>query len=146
MDPPPRYTREATLEPDRKREINKLRTKCRELQGDMFRRWQAWQGLNEDAVIKLLNRNETSADKEGRTREWYKKTELCSRSGGCCGRTCGCCDKPLDQFYARSGNCKELVHVYGHCTAECACCIKEHGIYKPDKRLGKPITKFDHGQ
>lgn len=65
---------------------------------------------------------------------WRKTREACARRGGCCGRKCGCCEKPLKDYYISSGYSSKgrtNVELYGHCTAECGCCIRYTGGYTP---------------
>lgn len=47
----------------------------------------------------------------------------CVRKGGCCGRSCKCCEqsRSMDRGFR-----------YGHCTAECGCCIDYHGFQRQD--------------
>lgn len=65
---------------------------------------------------------------------WRKTRDACARSGGCCGRDCGCCERLLRYYDIPSGgfpNKRTKVEVYGHCTAECGCCINYTGGYTP---------------
>jgi hypothetical protein len=63
---------------------------------------------------------------------WLKAKADCARSGGCCGRECRCCDKPLRAYSTGSAiPWKKEGGVYGHCTAECGCCIMHYGGYTP---------------
>lgn len=65
---------------------------------------------------------------------WRETRNACARSGGCCGRDCGCCEKPLKDYYVPSGHFlkgRENIKLYGHCTAECGCCIDYTGGYTP---------------
>lgn len=76
---------------------------------------------------------------------WIRKDVL--PGGGCCGRPCRCCEKALGQYLqpAKGDGQSELVKVYGHCTVECACCIKYRGCYVPDPCLPPPVLKLWEG-
>ncbi|KAL2837941.1 hypothetical protein BJY01DRAFT_258197 [Aspergillus pseudoustus] len=82
----------------------------------------------------------------GRDRLWDERQPACATKGGCCGRYCGCCEQALYQYTTRySGNQAlgltsrmVLRKMYGHCTAECACCVITHGVYEPDPYLPAP--------
>lgn len=68
---------------------------------------------------------------------WREARNQCAESGGCCGRKCRCCEKPLkvsvEYGPAVFGLRMEFKSgVYGHCTAECGCCRRYKGSYKPD--------------
>jgi hypothetical protein len=69
---------------------------------------------------------------QGMPRIWWKEGEVCALRGGCCSRTCGCCEKPLsicmEPNPRRSGRKKGIKYIYGHCTAECRCCIQSKGF------------------
>lgn len=81
--------------------------------------------------IDCTNREPAS----GRRAQWYHERGVCAELGGCCGRKCGCCEKPVTKYIVSSEGGKKSVPIYGHCTVECACCIKERGRYVPDPRL-----------
>jgi hypothetical protein len=68
---------------------------------------------------------------------WVQTRNQCSDSGGCCGRECACCEKPLKVVIKHGSSLfgprwKKKTGVYGHCTAECGCCIRFKGCYMPD--------------
>lgn len=80
-------------------------------------------------------------DRYGRTFSWLKGREHCADFGGCCGRPCGCCEKPLRTYLRPTDDGgKEFIEILGHCTGECACCIRFQGSYKKHKSL--PATAF----
>jgi hypothetical protein len=63
---------------------------------------------------------------------WMKAKNNCTQSGGCCGRECRCCEKPLRVYSTDSTfPWKKEAGVYGHCTAECGCYIRNYGGYTP---------------
>lgn len=79
---------------------------------------------------------------------WVKTRNQCSESGGCCGRECRCCEKPLKVVIKYRSSLfprlKKKTGIYGHCTAECGCCIRYKGCYKPDpwfEKESKPKSK-----
>lgn len=83
-------------------------------------------------------------DENNRSYWWRLKIRACVDTGGCCSRACGCCEKPLrEHLWPVDSGRREVVGVYGHCTAECACCIRHQGFYLPDSRL--PKTPFQSG-
>ncbi|KAL4804340.1 hypothetical protein BDV18DRAFT_162104 [Aspergillus unguis] len=134
---------QAPTEEDRKQELHKLRCLLR----DALRRCsEVWYDLPDNAIVDRFRARVASQDDQGRNDLWYHESTVCSLSGGCCARDCGCCDNPLMEYQRRykneeSGKMeKDYDRVYGHCTMECACCIKAHGVYTPDKRVGN--TKF----
>ncbi|KAF3405308.1 hypothetical protein DPV78_002212 [Talaromyces pinophilus] len=59
---------------------------------------------------------------------WVQARNQCAYNGGCCGRECQCCEKPLKVVTAHEmsfiGPRKKKSGIYGHCTAECGCCIR----------------------
>lgn len=83
----------------------------------------------------------TFKDRHGRMYSWVMDRSTCADTGGCCGRACGCCEKPLLTYYRPRGllylHGKKEVGVYGHCTAECPCCIQVRHRYHPHPRLPK---------
>ncbi|BAE65939.1 hypothetical protein F9C07_12167 [Aspergillus flavus] len=80
-------------------------------------------------------------DRHGRPYSWVMDRLTCALTGGCCGRACGCCEKPLLTYYHplnyKYPDGKMEVGVYGHCTAECPCCIQVRHRYHPHPRLPK---------
>ncbi|PLN86342.1 hypothetical protein BDW42DRAFT_159053 [Aspergillus taichungensis] len=78
-------------------------------------------------------------DQGGRLYAWDLDCGACASTGGCCGRDCGCCEKPLITYWEpmkqHDAESRKLVGVYGHCTAECPCCIRVRGRYHPHPRL-----------
>ncbi|KAB8214623.1 hypothetical protein BDV33DRAFT_195921 [Aspergillus novoparasiticus] len=80
-------------------------------------------------------------DRHGRPYSWVIDRSMCADTGGCCGRACGCCERPLLTYYRPRGyldlDRKTEVGVYGHCTAECPCCIQVRHRYHPHPRLPK---------
>ncbi|OGM43326.1 hypothetical protein ABOM_008710 [Aspergillus bombycis] len=80
-------------------------------------------------------------DRYGRPYSWVMDRLPCADTGGCCGRACGCCEKPLLTYYRpliyKYPNGKMEMGVYGHCTAECPCCIQVRHRYHPHPRLPK---------
>ncbi|KAF3407141.1 hypothetical protein DPV78_001492 [Talaromyces pinophilus] len=65
---------------------------------------------------------------------WRETRAACARSGGCCGRECGFCENPMKDYYLPPGyfsKGRTKVELYGHCTAECGCCIRYTGGYTP---------------
>ncbi|KAB8262577.1 hypothetical protein BDV32DRAFT_120303 [Aspergillus pseudonomiae] len=80
-------------------------------------------------------------DRHGRPYSWVMDRSTCADTGGCCGRACGCCEKPLLTYYRPMGyrypDKKTKIDVYGHCTAECPCCIQVRHRYHPHPRLPK---------
>lgn len=75
---------------------------------------------------------------------WVQARNQCAYNGGCCGRECQCCKKPLRAVTTHGmsiiGSRKKESGIYGHCTAECGCCIRYKGFYKPDPWFQKAIT------
>ncbi|PYH89842.1 hypothetical protein BO71DRAFT_305915, partial [Aspergillus ellipticus CBS 707.79] len=70
------------------------------------------------------------------TLEWEEDKIACALLGGCCGRRCRCCERPLRCYLMpEGGKRKGMVGIYGHCTAECGCCMRNRGFYRPDPRL-----------
>jgi hypothetical protein len=134
-------------EEDRRRELQELDVELRRIQLELFNKWH---DAPDNAAARICKLGYEHTDEEGRSDVWYNEREACSVSGGCCGRTCGCCEKPLHEYYVDTGQFfvvdgepdstegKELVRLYGHCTAECACCVITHGVYKPRQDLPKP--------
>ncbi|BCS29237.1 uncharacterized protein APUU_70807S [Aspergillus puulaauensis] len=144
MDMVPEYDPDAYTEEDRRRELQVLNAEFRRIQLKLFDKWH---DAPDDAAARLFKLRFGHKDREGRSDIWYNERRSCSVGGGCCGRACGCCEKPLHEYYvdtgrmavaARSTEGKELVRVYGHCTAECACCVITHGVYNPRQDLPKP--------
>ena len=78
-------------------------------------------------------------DSHGRLYAWVLDCLECASTGGCCGRDCGCCEKPLityrEPMKRYDVESIRIVGVYGHCTAECPCCIRVRGRYHPHPRL-----------
>ncbi|PWY92777.1 hypothetical protein BO70DRAFT_392161 [Aspergillus heteromorphus CBS 117.55] len=73
---------------------------------------------------------------DGQTLAWEEDRIACALLGGCCGRRCRCCERPLRCYIMPdSGEGKEMVGFHGHCTAECGCCMRHRGFYRPDSRL-----------
>ncbi|KAL4908208.1 hypothetical protein BDW74DRAFT_174900 [Aspergillus multicolor] len=75
----------------------------------------------------------------GRRAQWFHERRACAERGGCCDRNCGCCEKPVIKYIEHliedgKGGWTS-VPLYGHCTAECGCCIRERGVYVPDVRI-----------
>jgi hypothetical protein len=69
---------------------------------------------------------------------WAKQSRICAFSDGCCARGCGCCERPLRTYpkpMGAGGEQKEEVIIYGHCTAECLCCIRYRGAYTSDPSI-----------
>lgn len=69
---------------------------------------------------------------------WMDCRKACAQADGCCGRTCNCCAGPLRTYLEPSEDPYELrntVGVYGHCTAECECCVRHKGFYRPNGEL-----------
>lgn len=97
------------------------------------------------AVIQDCILLRESRDRYGLTYAWLHGRTKCAKLGGCCGRTCGCCEIPLRTYLqpkdegSRDGG-NEVIEVRGHCTLECACCIRHYGYYKPAVEL--PGTAF----
>ncbi|PYH95709.1 hypothetical protein BO71DRAFT_198942 [Aspergillus ellipticus CBS 707.79] len=85
-------------------------------------------------------------DKFNHTRQWGNEQQLCANMGDCCGRSCGCRKKPLhsyiwpetDQDTSKTEG--KIAGVYGHCTAECACCIQFRQCYMPHRKLPDSTT------
>lgn len=88
--------------------------------------------LTSEAMVHRRYRNE-----DNRPYSWVISQWTCADIGGCCARSCGCCKEALSEYMQPSlyGESAAVVGVYGHCTAECACCIQHQGFYQPDKRL-----------
>ncbi|KAL4808836.1 hypothetical protein BDV18DRAFT_133271 [Aspergillus unguis] len=140
---PPSYAEPATTEEeDRKLEIHQLRAELRLAVQQIL---QLYEEIPNNEAREILDLRTTRRDSQGRTDLWHQDSVLCRSSGGCCGRACGCCEKPVDEYYRlnKITGKKELFKLYGHCTAECVCCIKTHGIYDPDPRLPKPIVRLE---
>lgn len=134
-------------EEDRRRELQELNVELRRIQLELFNKWH---DAPDNAGARICKLGFEHTDEEGRSAIWYNERESCSEGGGCCGRSCGCCEKPLHEYYVDTGRSyvangetgstegKKLVRLYGHCTAECACCVITHGVYKPRQDLPKP--------
>ncbi|PWY88293.1 hypothetical protein BO70DRAFT_359738 [Aspergillus heteromorphus CBS 117.55] len=81
------------------------------------------------------------SDRNGRSYLWVKCRARCADEGGCCGRPCGCCAKSLLTYLCPSEqeSARKTRYVYGHCTAECPCCIQtRHRPYLPHPSLPPP--------
>ncbi|KAL3486170.1 hypothetical protein BJX62DRAFT_215749 [Aspergillus germanicus] len=112
----------------------------------MERRTEIWRRLPKNAVT---NCHQISLDlyKGEKRLIWYARRESCIRKGGCCARDCHCCKESLLEGWiilrnrGRGrvvGDTTQFFKVLGHCTAECACCVAENGVYEPHPHLPKP--------
>ncbi|RMJ26277.1 hypothetical protein PHISP_02854 [Aspergillus sp. HF37] len=120
-------------------EINQMEIEYHRHQERLNNQGQTARGAAANAEECVLLRNHH--DRHGRTYAWIYDQGRCADYGGCCARNCGCCEKPLRKYIRpTSGGRKKLIEVRGHCTAECACCIRSQGYYKPHERL--PPTAF----
>ena len=93
---------------------------------------ESWKHEYELEKLQLLRAHK---DRHGRPYAWVWDQEKCADLGGCCGQTCGCSKKPLLTYLRPSDNGEEVHGVYGHCTEECACCIRSGRRRPPHPRL-----------
>lgn len=64
-------------------------------------------------------------------RGWYLNAGLiqeCAGRDGCCARACGCCERQRTRHDERGGL------GLGHCTPDCACCKRVHGVVFNDNQ------------
>ncbi|KAL2818981.1 hypothetical protein BDW59DRAFT_151718 [Aspergillus cavernicola] len=122
---------------DRRQDLRRLRAEICKLQKGLVTGWSN----APDNAVTWIYRKYWWAYKDGRTRIWNHRRQKCADGDGCCAcaRTCGCCEKVLYEYWSRDyrnqgrglENTGSLQKVYGHCTAECACCVITHGVYEP---------------
>lgn len=69
---------------------------------------------------------------------WYMAPRLithCASWGGCCGCDCGCCKQ---RALSRRNKC------LGHCTVECACCIRDCGFELTEEEKAEHRLNFEN--
>ncbi|OJZ89090.1 hypothetical protein ASPFODRAFT_30054 [Aspergillus luchuensis CBS 106.47] len=104
-----------------------------------YRCQKAWKALTLDKpsgpIIDEFDFLQHHRNEEGQTLAWEEDKLMCASLGGCCGRRCRCCERPLRHYLLPEGDQKEMIGFHGHCTAECGCCMRYRGFYRPDSRL-----------
>ncbi|KAK2762235.1 hypothetical protein FQN54_001245 [Arachnomyces sp. PD_36] len=76
--------------------------------------------------------NRRVKNRQGMSLAWEEESQQCARLGGCCGRGCNCCRQPLREYMLPGDTRGKKSAIYGHCTVDCGCCIRDRGFYKPD--------------
>ncbi|RAL02901.1 uncharacterized protein BO80DRAFT_443150 [Aspergillus ibericus CBS 121593] len=109
------------------------------LEEHFYRCQKAWKALTCDKpsgpITDEFEFLQHHRNDDGQTLAWEEDKIMCASLGGCCGRSCRCCERPLRLYLMPDGGEKAMVGFYGHCTAECGCCMRHRGFYRPDSRI-----------
>ncbi|PYH96690.1 hypothetical protein BO71DRAFT_396821 [Aspergillus ellipticus CBS 707.79] len=108
------------------------------------RMWRLLRDLPSSGTVDYMLVHRRHQDESNSSFIWIKDQRICAETGGCCGRDCGCCEKALHKYYQpdpsyEAPKPKKPFYVHGHCTVECACCIKFRQCYMPHPKL--PVSK-----